>query len=389
MHRVIVIVLDSVGVGELPDAEHFGDKGCNTINNIANQVGELCLPNLESFGLGKIVPINGVSNQLAAKAFYGKMGELSMAKDTIIGHWEIAGIITDKPFPVYNDGFPSEIIEEFKAKTGRGVLGNKRASGTEIIKELGNKHMKTGYPIIYTSTDSVFQIAACETIISVNELYDICNITRKILHGQHNVCRVIARPFILKNGSFNRTERRKDFSVSPPYPHLLDLAFEGRYDVVGIGKIGDIFAHRGFTNEVHTRDNKNGLQETIDHIKKEFKGIIFTNLVDFDMLYGHRNDVKGYAKALKQFDDVLPKIIKELKAEDILIITADHGCDPTFKGTDHTREYVPLLVYNKNFTKNSNLGTRLSFADIGATIAEYLHLPKLTSGQSFLKELYY
>ncbi len=387
MRRVIIIVLDSLGVGALPDAELYGDKGCNTLKNIAEGVKGLHLPNLESMGLGKLGCINGISNEVQPIACYGKMAEASQAKDTIIGHWEIAGIITEKAFPVYPKGFPQEIIGEFTKAIKRDVIGNKTASGTEILNELGHEHMKTGFPIVYTSADSVFQIAAWEEIISVNDLYNICKIARDILQGEHNVCRVIARPFIFKDNTFIRTEYRKDFAVSPPYPNLLDLAFENGKEVIGIGKIGDIFNHRGLTEETHTCNNDDGIKQTIEQIKRNFTGLIFTNLVDFDMQFGHRNDAIGYANALQQFDSYLPEIINSLKKEDILILTADHGCDPTTKGTDHTREYVPLLVYSHAASKSGNLGTRTSFADIGSTIAEYLELPELKSGKSFLDEI--
>ncbi len=387
MQRAIIIVLDSVGVGELPDAGQYGDKWCNTLANIADCVGGLSLPNLESLGLGKITEITGLSGEIAPKAFYGKMAEKSKAKDTITGHWEIAGVVVDTPFPTYPDGFPPEIIDEFRRRTNLDIIGNRAASGTQIIEEYGEEHIKTGFPIVYTSVDSVFQIAACEEVVSVEALYDLCATARDILCGEHNVGRVIARPFTRAGGKFARTERRKDFSVLPPYPTLLDLAVENNLEVVGIGKIGDIFAHRGLTEEIHTSCNRDGVNQTIECMKRAFSGIIFTNLVDFDMQYGHRNDIIGYADALALFDDMLPGILRSLGAGDTLIITADHGCDPTVTGTDHTREYAPILVYSAGFKKQGSLGERESFADVGATVAECLSLPPLKNGKSFWSEL--
>ncbi len=387
INRVIVIVLDSVGIGELPDAYKFGDEGSNTLVNTAIAVGGLNVPNLGSFGLGKIDDIKGVSKDIEEKAFYGKMIEMSAAKDTTSGHWEIMGVITEKPFPTYPDGFPEEVVEQFTRSIGRSILGNKTASGTEIIKELGADHIKTGSPIVYTSADSVFQIAACEDIIPIESLYEICERTRDILTGKHNVGRVIARPFIVKNGIYTRTERRRDFSIPPPEKTILDKTAESGYKVVGIGKIGDIFAHRGLTKEIHTSNNSEGILKTIECIKEDFKGIIFTNLIDFDMQYGHRNDPEGYAGALESFDRSLPEIVDSLKADDLLIITADHGCDPTTPGTDHSREYVPLLVFGKRLNKQRSLGIRKSFADIGATISDALLKTRHEAGESFLSEL--
>ncbi len=387
INRIIVIVLDSVGIGELPDANKFGDDGSNTLVNTAKANGGLSIPNLESFGLGKIDEIMGVSKNVEEKAFYGKMIERSVAKDTTSGHWEIMGVITEKPFPTYPDGFPDEVIEQLTRSIGRSVLGNKTASGTEIIKELGAEHIKTGSPIVYTSADSVFQIAACEDVIPIESLYKICKSARDILTGSHNVGRVIARPFIVKNGVYTRTERRKDFSIPPPEKTILDKVVKRGYEVVGIGKIGDIFAHRGLTREIHTYNNNEGISKTLECIREDFKGIIFTNLIDFDMQYGHRNDPKGYARALESFDHSLPEIVDLLKKEDVLIITADHGCDPTTSGTDHSREYVPLLVFGKKLNKPGSLGIRKSFADIGATISEALLKTMNETGESFLTEL--
>ncbi len=387
INRVIIIVLDSVGIGELPDAYKFGDEGSNTLVNTAKAIGGLNIPNLESFGLGKIDDIMGVSKDVEEKAFYGKMIERSAAKDTTSGHWEIMGVITEKPFPTYPDGFPDEVIEQFATSIGRSILGNKTASGTEIIKELGAEHIKTGSPIVYTSADSVFQIAACEDIIPIESLYEICERARDILTGEHNVGRVIARPFIEENGIYTRTERRRDFSIPPPEKTILDKTAKSGYEVVGVGKIGDIFAHRGLTKEIHTSNNSEGILKTITCINEGFKGVIFTNLIDFDMQYGHRNNPEGYAGALESFDRSLPEIVDSLKAEDILIITADHGCDPTTPSTDHSREYVPLLVFGKKLNKPRSLGIRKSFADVGATISDALLKTRNEVGESFFTEL--
>ncbi len=385
--RIIIIVLDSVGIGELPDAYKFGDEGSNTLVNTAKAVGGLNVPNLESFGLGKIGDIPGVSKEVDAKAFYGKMIEASAAKDTTSGHWEIMGVITEKPFPTYPKGFPDDVIKAFTTAIGRPILGNKTASGTEIIKELGEEHIKTGFPIVYTSADSVFQIAACEDVIPIESLYEMCNCARDILKGKHNVGRVIARPFIVENGIYTRTERRRDFSLPPPEETVLDKAVKKGYEVVGVGKIGDIFAHRGLTREIHATNNRDGVLKTIESIRRDFKGIIFTNLIDFDMRYGHRNNPEGYAEALESFDKSLPEIVDALKAGDVIIITADHGCDPTTLSTDHSREYVPLLVFGKKLNKPGSLGIRNSFADIGATVSEALLESRLDKGESFFTEL--
>ena len=371
----------------MPDAYKFGDEGSNTLVNTAKAVGGLNVPNLESFGLGKIGDIPGVSKGVDAKAFYGKMIEASAAKDTTSGHWEIMGVITEKPFPTYPEGFPDDVIKEFTTAIGRPILGNKTASGTEIIKELGEEHIRTGYPIVYTSADSVFQIAACEDVIPIESLYEMCDCARDILKGEHNVGRVIARPFIEENGIYTRTERRRDFSLLPPEETVLDKAVKKGYEVVGVGKIGDIFAHRGLTREIHASNNRDGVLKTIESIREDFKGIIFTNLIDFDMKYGHRNNPEGYAEALESFDKSLPEIVDALKAGDVIIITADHGCDPTTLSTDHSREYVPLLVFGKKLNKPGSLGIRNSFADIGATVSEALLESRLDKGESFFTEL--
>ncbi|HHY79416.1 MAG TPA: phosphopentomutase [Thermoanaerobacter sp.] len=384
--RVILIVLDSVGVGELPDAYKFGDEGSNTLGHVTEKTG-IGLPNMGKLGLGNIIPLKSVPENPNAVGGYGKMAEKSAGKDTTTGHWEIAGLITEKPFPTYPHGFPEEIIKEFEKRIGRKVLGNKPASGTEIIKELGEEHVKTGYPIVYTSADSVFQVAAHEDVIPLEELYRICEIAREILKGDHAVGRVIARPFTGTPGNFVRTGNRRDFSLKPFEPTILDMLKEAGYEVFAIGKIEDIFAGQGITEINHTTNNDEGITATIKAMDEIKNGLIFTNLVDFDMLYGHRNDVEGYAKALTHFDNRLPEIMGKLTKEDLLIITADHGCDPTTPSTDHSREYVPLLVYSPSMKHGVNLGVRSTYSDVAATIAEIFKVGPTKHGTSFLKEL--
>lgn len=387
MGRTVMIVLDSVGVGELPDAARYGDTGSNTLGHISQRVGGLRLPNMEKLGLGNIEGAMDIRKEAAPEGSYGRMAEMSAGKDTTTGHWEIAGIILDKPFPVYPDGFPPEIIDDFESKIGTKVIGNYPASGTEIINTLGEQHIKTGYPIVYTSADSVFQIAAHEGVIPIERLYEICRVARGILKGENAVGRVIARPFTGTPGNFVRTDRRHDFSISPPHKTVLDLAREAGCEVKAVGKIVDLFNGQGITDSVHVRNNMDGVDKTINYMSQSFNGIIFTNLVDFDMLYGHRNDVGGYAGALADFDGRLPEIIEAMKDDDVLFITADHGCDPTTSGTDHTREYVPLLVYGRRLKKGVDLGTRKTFADLGATVAEFLGTPPLEHGISFYKDV--
>lgn len=381
--RVTLIVLDSAGVGELPDAAHYGDEGSNTLGNCARAVGGLNLPNLARLGLGNIIDIPGVSPQKKSLAAYGKMAEKSAGKDTTTGHWELSGLILSKPFPVYPNGFPPAIIKTFEEKTGRRIIGNKVASGTEIIEELGAEHMRTGCPIVYTSADSVFQVAAHEEVIPVEELYAICQAAREILTGEHGVGRVIARPFVGQPGSFRRTANRKDFSLEPPAPTLLNTIQEAGLEVMAVGKIEDIFAGVGITRSVHTSNNMDGVDKTLAFMRElHSKGLIFTNLVDFDSLYGHRNDPQGYAQALQAFDSRLPEIMEALRDDEILILTADHGCDPTTPSTDHSREYVPLLVYGTRVVGGTSLGTRDTFADVAATVADLFGLPFKT-GCSF------
>jgi len=379
--------MDGLGIGELPDAEEYGDKGSNTLRNMADAVGGLRLPNLESLGLGLLGDFRGIGSPKDVKGSYGKMIESSRAKDTTSGHWEITGVIVDKPFPTYPHGFPLEIINAFADAIGRKILGNKPASGTEIIKELGALHMKTGRPIVYTSADSVFQIAAHEEIIPPEELYRMCEIARAILQPPHNVCRVIARPFSGREGAFVRTYKRRDFSLPPPEKTILEYLSEGGFEVVSIGKVIDIFAGRGFTKVVSVSGNDAIISEAIMELSLLEKGLIFATLTDFDTLYGHRNDPQGYAKALKDFDKNLSEIFEILTEEDILILTADHGCDPTTPSTDHSREYVPLLIYGEGLKKGVNLGLRKSLSDIGATILDAFGIEKSIEGRSFWREI--
>jgi len=385
--RVCIIVLDSVGIGALPDAHLFGDEGCNTLVNTAQAVGGLKLPNLQSLGLGNIEQLEGVAPVARPQGSYGKMAEQSKGKDTTSGHWEMMGLIMEQAFPTYPHGFPPEVIREFEEKIGRRTLGNTVASGTVIIEELGAEHIKTGYPIVYTSADSVFQIAAHEEVIPLEELYRMCTVAREMLQGEHGVGRVIARPFVGKTGAFIRTAHRHDFSLEPDR-NLLDAILEAGKVVVGIGKIKDIFSGRGTSESHPTGSNREGMEQIEAALSGNESGLIFANLVDFDQSYGHRNDAAGYARALEEFDQGLPRIIQALRPEDILMITADHGCDPTMPGTDHTREYVPLLVYGAASRAEVNLGIRKTFADLGATVAEHLNI-KTTglAGESFLREI--
>jgi phosphopentomutase len=385
--RVILIILDSCGIGELPDAKLYGDEGSNTIVNTAKAVCGLRLPNLQRLGLGNIDTILGVGSNPIAEANFGKMAEISPGKDSTTGHWEIMGLLLQKPFPVYPHGFPQEIIKQFEKAIGRKSLGNKPASGTEIIKELGEEHIRSGKPIVYTSADSVFQIAAHEEIISIDELYEMCAIARKILQGEHGVARVIARPFVGKPGSFKRTERRKDFSLPPTGETILDILKRSGIPVIGIGKIKDLFAGRGLSESIHTKNNSDGMDKLVEAMKTFKIGLIFINLVDFDMLWGHRNDHSGFATGLEEFDKRLSEVLNLLASEDVLIITADHGCDPTTPSTDHSREYVPLLVHGRSIKSNTNLGIRESFSDVGATIAEIFDVKGTGQGRSFLPEI--
>jgi phosphopentomutase len=382
--RIIWIVLDSVGIGEMPDAAAYGDKGSDTLGNVARQ-RKLHLPNLEAVGLGNIRPLESLPPASNPTGAFGKCTLKSPGKDTTTGHWEMAGIILEKPFPVYPHGFPPEIMQPFEAAIGRKTLGNKAASGTEIIKELGAEHMKTGSPIVYTSADSVFQIAAHEEIIAVDELYRVCHIARDILTGPHEVGRVIARPFIGSPGAFTRTPNRHDLAVPPPDGMLLDQLASKHIAVSGIGKISDIFLGRGIAHSVKTKNNADGMQKTIAVMGEQAEGLIFINLVDFDQLYGHRNDVEGYAAALEAVDRWLPSL--PLTPDDLVIITADHGCDPTTPSTDHSREFTPLLVYGEHARPGVNLGTRATLADIGQTVAANFQT-RIAAGESFLENVH-
>ncbi len=383
-----MLILDACGVGELPDAAEYGDTGSNTIGNIAKFSGGLEMPNMAKMGLGNIISIEGVPPSEKPLAYYGKMAEVSKGKDSTIGHWELAGLISRQPFPVYPVGFPDEIIGEFKKLTGKGVLGNKPASGTEIIAELGKEHMRTGDLIVYTSADSVFQIAAHTDIVPLADLYRYCEIAREMLIGEHGVSRVIARPFVGEPGNFRRTADRKDFSLVPPQDTILDKLKAANYDVITVGKVDYLFAGRGVTKTNHTKSNAHGIDVIIDKLSgEEFSGLLFANLVDFDMLWGHRNNAEEFGRGLEFFDSRLPAIINALRDDDLLIITADHGCDPTTPSTDHSREYVPLLVYSNIFQDGGSLGTRGTFADIAATVADNFGVDGMIDGTSFAGEL--
>ena len=388
MNRVVWIVIDSVGIGALPDSEKFGDSGVNTIGNIVNQCKDIKIPNLRKLGIANIDGTNFMEKDECPIGAFGKCDELSQGKDTTTGHWEMTGVLVETPFKTFENGFPKEIIDEFELRTGRKVVGNKPASGTAILDEFGEHQIKTGDVIVYTSADSVFQIAANEEVIPLEELYKMCEIAREIMMGDNAVARVIARPFIgNKTGEFTRTSNRRDYSLNPFEPTVLDNIKEANLDVIGVGKIEDIFNGQGITEAIHTKDNMHGVDETINYINKNNNGLIFTNLVDFDSKFGHRRNVEGYKEALEEFDARIPEIINAMKDEDILIINADHGNDPTYKGTDHTREYIPVLVYGKNIKENTNLGIRNSFADIGATVADLLNVKMPKNGQSFKSEM--
>ncbi len=375
-------------MGELPDAAAYHDVGSNTIGNIAKSLGRLSLPNLGGLGLGNIVDIPGIPPTGRPNAYYGKMAERSAGKDSTIGHWELAGIISESPFPVYPDGFPDEIMAEFEAAIGRKTIGNIAASGTEIIARLGDEHKRTGCPIVYTSADSVFQIAAHVDIIPLEQLYRFCRIARNLLTGRHAVSRVIARPFDGTSGNYKRTADRKDFSLEPPHETMLDKLSGSGLDVLTIGKVDDLFAGRGVTRAIHTKSNAEGIEAIIENFPDGIeRGLVFANLVDFDMLWGHRNDVQGFAEGLRQFDSRLPYILDRLSENELLIICADHGCDPTTPSTDHSREYVPLIVYSPALRSFGDLGTRETFADVAATISENFALPKTENGESFLGTL--
>jgi phosphopentomutase len=385
-NRIVLVVLDGAGIGAMPDAPEWGDAGSDTLGHICES-RSVALPNLQSWGLGNVRPLSGVSPVAAPRGSFGKCALRSNGKDTTTGHWEMAGIILEQAFPTYPNGFPPAILDRFiSAARVPGILGNFAASGTEIIKDLGAEHVSTGKPIVYTSADSVFQIAAHEETIPLDRLYEICETARRILDGEHKVGRVIARPFLGEPGHFYRTENRHDYAVPPPRANLLPALKAEDLDVVCIGKIASIYDSLGVTEDLTAKNNQQSIDQTIHALEQDTRGLIFSNLVDFDMLYGHRRDTEGYAKALEHFDASLPQIEAAMRSGDLMIITADHGNDPTFPGSDHTREYAPLLVYGKSARPGVNLGTRASLADIGQTVAENFGL-KLTAGESFLAEV--
>jgi phosphopentomutase len=383
-NRILLIVLDSVGIGEMPDAADYGDEGAHTLGHTLGS-RDVRIPNLRKMGLANIarLPVHPVDNPIG---FFGKAATASRGKDTTTGHWEMSGIITSNPFPTYPNGFPPRVIEQFERAVGRKVLGNKPASGTEIIKELGEEHVRTGRPIVYTSADSVFQIAAHEEVVPLDELYRWSQIAREQLTGEDEVGRVIARPFVGEPGNFRRTEARQDYAIDPPEETLLDRVKAAGLAVSAVGKIGSIFCHRGTTEELKAGNNNASVDQTVRALQSSGQGLIFTNLVDFDMLYGHRNDVEGYARALEEFDARLPEIQTAMRDDDLMIITADHGCDPGDVSTDHTREYVPILGWGRRARAGVSLGTRSSIADIGQTVAENFGLT-LQAGRSFLTDI--
>ena len=386
MKRVFLIVLDSCGAGAMPDSESFGDVGVNTLRSCAKSE-YLHIPNMIKAGIGNIEGLDFLGKVDQPAGAVARLAEKSMGKDTTIGHWEIAGLVSPEPLPTYPEGFPEEVLAPFRQATGRGVLANAPWSGTAVIEEYGDEHVKTGDLIVYTSADSVFQIAAHEDVVPLEQLYEYCRIARKLLQGKHGVGRVIARPFVGESGSYKRTSNRHDYSLEPPGKTLLDAVKDADMDSIAVGKIYDIFAGQGTTEHVYNKSNADGLEHTTHYAKKDFRGLCFVNLVDFDMLYGHRRDVDGYAKALSEFDAWLGGFLQALGDEDLVMVTADHGCDPAYTATtDHTREYVPLLVLGKQ-VRPVNLGTRSSFADIAATAAELLGVTLDTPGKSFVKEI--
>ncbi len=386
MKRIFLIVLDSFGIGAMPDSESFGDVGVNTLRSCTTSE-YLNIPNLIAAGLGNIEGVECLPKTDAPTGAYARLSEKSMGKDTTIGHWEIAGVVSDYPLPTYPEGFPEEVLEPFRAATGRGILANAPWSGTEVINEFGDEHVRTGDLIVYTSADSVFQIAAHEEVVPLEQLYEYCRIARQILKGKHGCGRVIARPFVGTSGAYKRTSNRHDYSLEPPATTLLDAIKASGKASIAVGKIFDIFAGIGTTEHVYNKSNADGLDHTMDYAKQDFEGLCFVNLVDFDMLFGHRRDIDGYAKALTEFDAWLPEFMAQLGDEDLVMITADHGCDPGYAATtDHTREYVPLLVLGKQ-VKPVNLGTRTSFADIAATVAQLLDVQLDTPGESFAGDI--
>jgi phosphopentomutase len=387
LRRAILVVLDGVGAGANPDAHAYGDDGASSLEHCALAVGGLALPNLGRIGLGNITPILGTPPTSNAVGAYGRMAELGAGKDSTTGHWEISGVVLTKPLPTYPNGFPPDLVAAFERAIGRKVLGNKPASGTEIIKELGEEHMRTGYPILYTSADSVFQVAAHQDIIPLTDLYHICEIARGMLTGEHAVGRVIARPFVGEPGSFRRTEHRRDFSLAPLGITLLDLLKDSGKEVIGIGKIEDLFAGRGLTQRDHTETNYQSMAATLRWLERDFTGLLFVNLVEFDMLWGHRRDSQGYAQALRDVDAWFRQAQQVMQSEDAIFFTADHGVDPTYRGSDHTREEVPLLAYGKLIQAGVDLGVRSTFADLGQTLAQTFGVGPLAAGLSFAHDI--
>ena len=385
--RAILVVLDGVGVGANPDAHAYGDDGASSLEHCAQAVGGLKLPNLGRIGLGNITPILGTPPAENALGSYGRMVEKAAGKDSTTGHWEMTGLVLHKPFPTYPHGFPASLVKQFEKAIGREVLGNKAASGTEIIKELGEEHLRTGRPILYTSADSVFQLAAHQDVIPLEELYNMCRIARGMLTGEHAVGRVIARPFTGTPGNFTRTEHRRDFSLPPVGTTLLDMLKDGGKEVIGIGKIEDLFAGRGLTRRDHTETNKDGMAATLRWLERDFTGLLFVNLVEFDMLWGHRRDSQGYAQALRDVDKWFAQVQKVMRSEDAIFFAADHGNDPTYRGSDHTREQVPLLAYGQPVRAGVNLGMRSTFADLGQTVAQAFDVSPLVAGTSFAHEI--
>lgn len=383
LRRAILVVLDGVGAGANPDAHAYGDDGASSLEHCALAIGGLALPNLGSIGLGNITPILGTPPTSDASGAYGRMAEKGAGKDSTTGHWEITGVVLQKPLPTYPHGFPADLVAAFEQAIGRKVIGNKAASGTEIIKELGEEHVRTGYPILYTSADSVFQVAAHQDVIPLAELYHICEIARGMLTGENAVGRVIARPFIGEPGAFRRTEHRRDFSLAPLGTTLLDLLKASGKEVIGIGKIEDLFAGRGLTQRDHTETNREGMVATLRWLERDFTGLLFVNLVEFDMLWGHRRDSQGYAQALRDVDTWFGQVQQVMRPEDAIFFTADHGVDPTYRGSDHTREEVPLLAYGKPIRAGVDLGVRTSFADLGQTLAQTFGVGPLAAGTSF------
>ncbi|MFL5663395.1 MAG: phosphopentomutase, partial [Ktedonobacteraceae bacterium] len=387
LKRAVLVVLDGVGAGANPDAATYGDDGASSLEHCAQAIGGLALPQLGKIGLGNVTPIVGTPPTAHALGAYGCMAEAAAGKDSTTGHWEMTGVVLQKPLPTYPNGFPADLVNEFEQAIGRQVIGNKAASGTEIIKELGAEHVRTGKPILYTSADSVFQVAAHQDVIPLEELYHICEVARGLLTGDHAVGRVIARPFIGTPGNFKRTEHRRDFSLAPLGTTLLDLLKSNGKEVIGLGKIEDLFAGRGLTQRDHTETNRDGMAATLRWLERDFTGLLFVNLVEFDMLWGHRRDSEGYAQALRDVDDWFAQVQQAMRPGDAIFFTADHGVDPTYRGTDHTRELVPLLAYGEPVQAGINLGIRATFADLGQTLAQAFGVGNLAAGTSFAHEI--